>query len=123
VECPSPVVGVWDASSLEQVVTNLLGNAIKFGAGHAIEVAVRDTGPSVELQVTDHGIGIDADRLSKIFDRFERAVSSTHYGGLGLGLYLARVIVEGLGGTIAVASRVGEGATFTVRLPRRATPA
>jgi predicted ATPase/signal transduction histidine kinase len=122
VACPSPIVGVWDASSLEQVVTNLLGNAIKFGAGHAIEVVVRDTGQFVELQVTDHGIGIDADRVPKIFDRFERAVSSTHYGGLGLGLYLARVIVEGHGGTITVASRVGEGTTFTVRLPRRAAP-
>ena len=70
-------------------MTNLLGNAIKFGAGRPIEVMVRDAGQVAELQVRDHGIGIDADRLPKIFDRFERAVSSTHYGGLGLGLYLA----------------------------------
>ena len=122
VDCPSPVVGtvvgLWDASRLEQVVTNLLANAIKFGAGRPIEVTVRDAGQAVELQVRDHGIGIAADRLPKIFDRFERAVSSTHYGGLGLGLYLARSIVESHGGAITVESRVDEGSTFTVRLPR-----
>ena len=122
IQCPGPadgsVVGFWDASRLEQVVTNLLANAIKFGAGRPIEVAVRDAGQAVELQVRDHGIGIAADYLPKIFDRFERAVSSTHYGGLGLGLYLARSIVEAHGGAITVESRVGEGSTFTVRLPR-----
>ena len=125
VECPSPVVGSWDASRLEQVVTNLLANAIKFGAGRPIEVTVRDAGQAAELQVRDHGIGIPADRVPKIFDRFERAVSSTHYGGLGLGLYLARSIVESHGGAITVESRVDEGSTFTVRLPRtlpRQTP-
>ena len=125
VDCPGPVVGSWDASRLEQVVTNLLANAIKFGAGRPIEVMVRDAGQAVELQVRDHGIGIAADRLPKIFDRFERAVSSTHYGGLGLGLYLARSIVESHGGAITVESRVDEGSTFTVRLPRtlpRQTP-
>ena len=99
-------------------MTNLLANAIKFGAGRPIEVMVRDAGQAVELQVRDHGIGIAADRLPKIFDRFERAVSSTHYGGLGLGLYLARSIVESHGGAITVESRVDEGSTFTVRLPR-----
>ena len=99
-------------------MTNLLANAIKFGAGRPIEVVVRDAGQAVELQVRDHGIGIAADHLSKIFDRFERAVSSTHYGGLGLGLYLARSIVEAHGGAITVESRMGEGSTFTVRLPR-----
>ena len=118
IACPGPVIGFWDASRLEQVVTNLLANAIKFGAGRPIEVAVRDAGQAAELQVRDHGIGIAAEHLSKIFDRFERAVSTTHYGGLGLGLYLARSIVESHGGTITVESRVGEGSTFTVRLPR-----
>jgi predicted ATPase/signal transduction histidine kinase len=129
VNCPSPVVGsvvgCWDASKLEQVVTNLLGNAIKFGAGRPIEVTVRDAGQAVELHVKDHGIGIAAADLPKIFDRFERAVSSTHYGGLGLGLYLVRSIVESHGGAVTVESRVNEGSTFTVRLPRtppRQTP-
>ena len=118
VQCPSPVVGFWDASRLEQVVTNLLANAIKFGPGRPIEVMVHDAGQAVELQVRDHGIGIAAADLPKIFDRFERAVSSTHYGGLGLGLYLARSIVEAHRGAITVESRLGEGSTFTVRLPR-----
>ena len=81
-------------------------------------MTVRDAAEGAELRVKDHGIGIEADLLPKIFDRFERAVSSTHYGGLGLGLYLARTIVESHGGTITVESRVGEGSTFTVRLPR-----
>jgi signal transduction histidine kinase len=118
VKCPNPVVGSWDASRLEQVVTNQLANAIKFGAGQPIDVMVRDAGEAAELQVSDHGIGVPADRIAKIFDRFERAVSSTHYGGLGLGLYLARSIVESHGGAITVESRVDEGSTFTVRLPR-----
>jgi predicted ATPase/signal transduction histidine kinase len=118
IDSPRPVVGSWDAPRLEQVVTNLLSNAVKFGAGRPIEVGVRNAGEVAELTVKDHGIGIVPDRLPKIFDRFERAVSSAHYGGLGLGLYLARSIVETHGGTIGVESRMGEGSTFTVRLPR-----
>ena len=116
---PRTLPGWWDARRLERVVTNLLGNAIKFGAGSPIEMKVREDGGEVaELQVRDHGIGIEPDRLPKIFDRFERAVSTAQYGGLGLGLYLARSIVESHGGTIGVVSHVGEGSCFTVRLPR-----
>jgi predicted ATPase/signal transduction histidine kinase len=122
IDSPRPVVGLWDARRLEQVVTNLLANAIKFGAGRPIAVTVREAAETAELTVSDHGIGIPADRIPKIFDRFERAVSSAHYGGLGLGLYLARSIVESHGGTIDVESREGEGCTFTVRLPRAGRP-
>jgi predicted ATPase/signal transduction histidine kinase len=122
IDSPTRAVGFWDAPRLERVVTNLLGNAIKFGAGRPIEVALCDTGQGVELTVKDHGIGIPADRITKIFDRFERAVSNAHYGGLGLGLYLARSIVESHGGTIDVMSREGEGSTFEVRLPRARRP-
>jgi len=120
---PRTVLGSWDGHRLEQVVTNLLANAIKFGTGRPIELTVRDAGEVAELEVTDHGIGIEADRLPKIFDRFERAVSTAHYGGLGLGLYLARSIVESHGGTIGVISQAGEGSSFTVRLPRAGPPA
>ena len=67
--------------------------------------------------VKDHGIGIEPEKVSRIFERFERAVSSRSYGGLGLGLYIARQIVEAHGGQIAVASQPGEGSTFTIDLP------
>jgi predicted ATPase/signal transduction histidine kinase len=122
IDSPHPVVGFWDARRLEQVVTNLFSNAIKFGKGHPIEVTVREAGMTAELTVTDHGIGIPADRIAKIFDRFEQAVSNANYGGLGLGLYLARSIVESHGGTIAVSSREGEGSTFRVQLPQTEAP-
>ena len=122
IDSPRPVVGSWDARRLEQVVTNLLSNAIKFAPGRPIDIVVRDAGQGAELSVSDHGIGIPADRLTKIFDRFERAVSRTHYGGLGLGLYLARSIVESHGGTIEASSREGVGSTFTVRLPWAVAP-
>jgi signal transduction histidine kinase len=69
--------------------------------------------------VRDHGIGISTEEQARIFQRFERAVPVRHYGGFGLGLWLVRQLVETLGGTVRVESRVGEGATFTVELPRR----
>jgi len=117
IESQGLIVGTWDGRRLEQVVTNLLSNAIKFGVGRPIEVRVRNAGDAAELTVTDHGIGIDPARVASVFDRFERAVSVVNYGGLGLGLYLARSIVEAHGGTINVESQLGEGSTFTVRLP------
>ncbi|OJT25990.1 hypothetical protein BO221_09140 [Archangium sp. Cb G35] len=114
----TPVVGQWDRVRLEQIVTNLLDNAIKYGAQAPIEVTVaREDGAAV-LTLRDRGIGISPERLPFIFGRFERAVSSRHYGGLGLGLYIVRQIVELHGGTIQVESSPGKGSTFTVRLPR-----
>jgi signal transduction histidine kinase len=94
-----------------------MSNAIKFGAGHSIEIAVIPEGDRVQLSVTDHGIGIDPARLGTVFDRFMRGVPTEHYGGLGLGLYISRQIVELHGGTIRVRSQPGAGATFTVELP------
>jgi signal transduction histidine kinase len=124
VHCPlsfsahRPVMGCWDRSKLEQVVTNLLSNALKFGAGKPIEITVEEapTGTG-RLVITDHGIGIPTERLERIFERFERAVSTRAYGGLGLGLYIVRSIVEALGGTVRADSQLGSGATFTVELP------
>lgn len=112
-----PTEGCWDRSRLEQVITNLLTNAAKFGAGAPIEIRVGRSGDRAWLTVRDHGIGIPPERQGRIFDRFERAVSVQHYGGLGLGLYISREIVAAHGGTIRVDSRPGEGATFTVELP------
>jgi signal transduction histidine kinase len=111
------VAGVWDPSRLEQVVTNLLTNALKFGPGRPIEVRVHDAGVVAELVVRDHGVGIDPARQPFVFDRFERAVSPRQYGGLGLGLYITRRIIEAHGGEVRVASEPGRGATFTVTLP------
>ncbi len=112
--------GVWDRSRLEQVATNLLSNAIKYGPGRPIEVRVSADDQSVTLAVSDQGIGVDPDDAARIFQRFERAVSTRHYGGLGLGLYIARQIAEAHGGQISVAARDGGGSTFTVVFPRRA---
>jgi signal transduction histidine kinase len=117
IECEAPAMGRWDPSRLDQVVTNLLSNAAKFGAGKPIEIRIERLGTIVQLAVTDHGIGIDPARRPHVFDRFERAVPSSRYGGLGLGLYIARSIVVAHGGTITVDSEPGAGSTFTVTLP------
>ncbi|WP_437950095.1 AAA family ATPase [Sorangium sp. So ce296] len=114
-----PVLGRVDRLRVAQVVRSLLNNAIKFGAGRPIEVTVEARGDAARVVVRDHGIGIAPEDLERIFTRFERAVSSRFYGGLGLGLYLANEIVRAHGGTIQVASQRGEGACFTVDLPRR----
>jgi signal transduction histidine kinase len=111
------VCGRWDRARIEQVVSNLLGNAIKFGSGRPIEITLRKERQAARLTVTDHGIGIDPAQCDAIFDRFTRAVSATHYGGIGLGLYICRQIVNAHRGTIRVESRPGEGATFIVELP------
>jgi signal transduction histidine kinase len=113
-----PASGRWDAARLDQVVTNLLTNAMKFGTGQPIELRVRGQGAKATLALTDHGIGIAADAQARIFDRFERGVSARHYGGLGLGLFIARQIVEAHRGQLTVESRVGHGAVFTLTLPR-----
>ncbi len=118
VSAPAPVPGLWDRARLEQVVTNLLSNAVKYGRGQPIEVAVMGADDRARLVVRDQGIGIAPEHLSRIFERFERAVSAHNYGGLGLGLYIVRQIVEAHGGAIHVTSTPGEGSTFVVDLPR-----
>ncbi|HEX8950203.1 MAG TPA: GAF domain-containing sensor histidine kinase, partial [Polyangia bacterium] len=112
------VRGEWDRARLDQVITNLVSNAIKYGAGAPIRIAVRTVGGRARLTVRDEGIGVPAAERSRIFERFERAVSAKHYGGLGLGLYIARSIVAAHGGTIAVESGPQAGTQFVVELPR-----
>jgi PAS domain S-box-containing protein len=115
-----PVRGFWDRLRISQVVTNLLANAVKYGGGKNVEVEYGPRGEDAAfLVVRDHGIGIDPSDQPQIFERFERAVSSRNYGGLGLGLYIVKRIVEAHGGAISVESKAGEGATFRVDLPLR----
>jgi signal transduction histidine kinase len=123
VQAEEPVVGEWDAAQLEQVISSLLDNAVKFGSGKPVEIAVQRDGDDASVSVTDHGPGIPPNRILDIFRAFERAVSASHYGGLGLGLYIAKAIVEGHGGTLTVDNHPGEGATFTARLPLSPKPA
>jgi signal transduction histidine kinase len=113
-----PAVGRWDRAQLEKVVSNLLVNAIKFGGGRPIEATVESRDGTASLTVKDHGIGIGRDQLDGLFQRFQRAVSAENFGGLGLGLYLVRVIVEAHGGTVRAESELGHGATFIVELPQ-----
>jgi PAS domain S-box-containing protein len=113
------VVGQWDRLRIVQIVVNLLTNALKYGRGSLIEVMVAADAEYATLAVRDHGIGIAKEDQSRIFDRFERAVSSASFGGLGLGLYITKEYVSAHQGNIAVESEVGKGATFTVMLPLR----
>ncbi len=117
VEAPAAVEGTWDSRRLEQVMTNLLTNALKYGAGKPIHVRVAAEGGEAVLTVRDEGIGIAPEHQPSIFDRFVRAVSERNYGGLGLGLFITHQVVEAHGGGIRVQSALGQGATFTVRLP------
>ena len=114
----------WSGSGIPlriaQIVTNLLSNACKYGAGKPIAIAVEGAGDLARLSVRDQGIGIPPTELDRIFECFDRAVSARHYGGLGLGLYITRQVVEAHGGTIKVDSQPGAGATFSVELPLRA---
>ena len=122
IDADEAVAGVWDPSRMEQVITNLITNALKFGPGHPIEITVRNAGEVAVLSVRDYGVGIEPSRQPYVFDRFERAVSTTHYGGLGLGLYIAHRIVKAHGGELRVESQPGRGATFTLTLPWSAPP-
>jgi PAS domain S-box-containing protein len=115
------VVGAWDRLRLEQVVTNLLSNALKYGAGKRVQLRVEGETGRARLTVSDGGIGISEESLERIFGRFERAAPSSRYGGLGLGLYVVAQIVEAHGGRVQAVSRPGCGATFIVELPTTAT--
>lgn len=113
----APVVGWWDRDRLDQVIAILVDNAVKYGAGKPVTVRVGQEGGRASLSVVDRGIGIPAEVQSQIFDRFVRAVSDRNYGGLGLGLYIARKIVESHGGTLRVRSTPGVETVFTLELP------
>jgi len=118
IDAAKPVVGRWDPMRIDQVITNLITNALKYGNGSPIAVRVGADEQKAVLSVRDRGIGIAPEHMDRIFDRFERAVSPVAYGGLGLGLYITRHIVGAHGGSIEVESEPGSGAEFRVTLPR-----
>jgi PAS domain S-box-containing protein len=117
VEIRGAATARWDRFRIEQVVTNLLSNAIKYGAGKPVDVVVDPSKGSARIVVTDRGPGIEAQHRGRLFERFARFAPARHYGGFGLGLWIARVIVEAHGGTIGVDSQLGHGSSFFVDLP------
>jgi PAS domain S-box-containing protein len=115
------VRGEWDRLRLDQIVTNLLSNAIKFGLGKPIDVSVSTRNDFALLVVSDQGMGMAVDLQARVFRPFERGVPVRNYGGLGLGLYIVKTLVDGFGGHISVESTLGAGSTFMVELPRART--
>jgi signal transduction histidine kinase len=114
-----PIVGRWDRLRLDEVITNFLTNAIKYGAGKPIQIRVAATEQVVSIEVEDHGIGISPGDQERLFKRFARVVSPEHYGGFGLGLWIVKVLVEAMGGHVSVRSAVGRGSVFVAELPRQ----
>jgi signal transduction histidine kinase len=117
------VAGDWDRLRIEQIVGNLISNALKYGKGQPVQVRVERVDAQARIVVADRGIGISAADQVRIFQRFERAVPSHHFGGSGLGLWIVRQLVEAHGGAIHVASAPDQGATFIVDLPTEAVDA
>jgi PAS domain S-box-containing protein len=113
----SGIVGQWDRFRLDEAFSNIISNAIKYGAGHPIDIQLQASDENAVLVVEDHGIGIAPDDLSRIFGRFERTVASKNYGGLGLGLYIARQIIEQHRGSIRAENRPCGGARFVIKVP------
>jgi PAS domain S-box-containing protein len=118
-ESEPEIFGDWDRFRLEQVVANLFTNAIRYGSGKPVHVRLRSEGEWAFLSVEDNGIGIAKENQSRIFERFERAVSANDISGLGLGLYIVKQIVEMHHGMITVESELGKGTNFIVRLPKK----
>jgi hypothetical protein len=118
VEAPAQLPARGDALRVGQMVRNLLANALKYGGGEPVSLQLRDDGAHAVLAVRDRGPGIAAVDRERVFQPFERGVSARHFGGLGLGLWIVRVIAERMGGGVRLDSEVGQGSTFVLELPR-----
>ncbi len=115
------IIGLFDKVRIEQAVTNLLSNAIKYGDKKPLEVKVFNSNGTGKIIIKDHGIGIPSDQKEKVFELFERAVPSTKYKGLGVGLFITNQIVKAHGGKIHVDTEENEGSSFTLELPLKKT--
>ncbi|MBX9404922.1 hybrid sensor histidine kinase/response regulator [Pseudomonas baetica] len=112
-----PVEGSWDEFRIEQVISNLMTNALRYGGQSPIQVRVYREGDEARVEVQDHGIGISEENQKRIFQQFERVSAKTVVAGLGLGLFISEQIVAAHGGSIVVESQINEGALFRVCLP------
>ena len=110
-------IGTWDRSRIDQIVTNLVSNSIRYAAGSPIAVTVERRAHDAVIEVRDQGPGLPDGQIARMFERFERGASMRHYAGLGLGLYVVRQITEAHGGQVTAENAAGGGACFTVRLP------
>lgn len=116
-----PVTGIWDKLAIEQVLDNLVSNAIRYGDGKPVDIQLSSDEHTATLRVIDHGIGIACQDQQRIFQRFEQATGArTRGGGFGVGLWLARELVEAHSGSLELQSEPRNGSTFIVRLPRKA---
>ena len=117
VQAEQPIEGYWDAFRVEQIVVNLISNALRYGQGKPVEISLAQTKNSAVIEVRDHGIGIGAKDQERIFDAFERVMHQDRTGGLGLGLFITKQLVDAHGGAITLQSQPGHGALFSVTLP------
>lgn len=118
VDCPEKVMTSCDPDRIDQVITNFMTNAIRYGNKNPIHLKLHETGSEVIISIRDQGRGIHASDHERIFKRFERSHTSQDVNGLGLGLYINQQIVQEHGGRIELTSALGEGSTFTVYLPK-----
>lgn len=122
-DCPGTLPALLDRTALEQILDNLVSNAVKYGVGRPIRVEAGREGERLRIAVRDGGDGIAADDQARIFDRFERAVAKgSSTGGFGVGLWVSSGLARSMGGSLTVESRPGDGSTFLLSLPLDGTP-
>jgi signal transduction histidine kinase len=117
------IAGLCDTMAVEQVLENLLSNAVRYGPGRPIEVALGSDGYEIRLSVRDEGIGISERDQAQIFKRFHTLPRVNPNGGFGVGLWVTRRLVQAMQGEISVTSNLGVGSTFMVKLPLRSCEA
>lgn len=117
IEHIEPCVAACDRFRIEQVLSNLLNNALRYGRNRPVSISLKAINDQVEFAVKDQGLGISKKDQLKVFSRFQRAIPASEVSGLGLGLYIAKQIIEAHNGKIKVESELGSGSTFTFSIP------